>query len=138
MTTLPQLLCGWYSVFPSSQAGIQFLYWHGEPLCSPCHESKNSACVSSLAIGCWHFCFPVIISLEEGISVSHMQDYREIWEEFNTSSMRTNTQLGISRKTKPNPNKHQALSIAFLLLPCIYSYGENKFKFPGMGYCGCL
>ena len=30
-----------------------------------------------------------------------MQDYHEIWEQFNMSSMRTNTQLGISRKTKP-------------------------------------
>ena len=68
--TLSQLLCGWYSVFPSSQAGIQFLYWHGDPLCFPCHESKSPAFVACLVIGCWHFCYPFTISLGQGISVS--------------------------------------------------------------------
>ena len=79
---------------------------------------------------------PIYNQLGAGNLSVPIRDYHAIWEQFNRSSMRTNTQLGISRKTKPNQNKHQALSIAFLLLPCIYSYGENKFKFPGMGYCG--
>ena len=68
--TVPYLLCGWYSVFPSSKSGIQFLYWYGDPVCSPCHEFKSPAFVSCLAIGYWHFCFPFTISLGQGISVS--------------------------------------------------------------------
>ena len=79
---------------------------------------------------------PIYNQLGAGNLSVPIQDYHAIWEQFNRSSMRTNTQLGISRKTKPNQNKHQALSIAFLLLPCIYSYGETKFKFPGMVSCG--
>ena len=75
--------------------------------------------VSSLAIGCWHFSFPVIISLGQGMSVSQMQDYHEIWEQFNMNSMRTNKQLGINRKTRqiqaPGP-KYCLLVITLHLL----------------------
>ena len=45
---------------------------------------------------------PIYNQLGAGNLSVPIQDYHAIWEQFNTSSMRTNTQLGISRKTKPN------------------------------------
>ena len=42
---------------------------------------------------------PIYNQLGAGNLSVPVQDYHEIWEEFNRSSIRINTQLGISRKT---------------------------------------
>ena len=61
---------------------------------------------------------PIYNQLGAGNLSVPIRDYHAIWEQFNRSSMRTNTQLGISRKnkTKQTPGPKYCLFVITLHL----------------------
>lgn len=96
--TLPQLLCGWHC--PS-----QLSSWHPIPLLAwrsslfPLSWIQKSCLCQLPSHWLLALLLPIYNQLGAGNLSVPVQDYHEIWEEFNRRSIRINTQLGISRKT---------------------------------------